>query len=67
MHVMNNTSSPKFFEPAREPAVIDSADVVVIGGGPGGFGAGIAAARRGAKTIVLERFGALGGAWLTGS
>jgi len=36
-------------------------DVVVIGGGPGGFAASIAAARNGAKTLLVERYGFLGG------
>jgi len=37
------------------------ADVVVGGGGPGGHSAAIAAARSGAKTILIERYGHLGG------
>ncbi|MBO7683641.1 MAG: FAD-dependent oxidoreductase [Kiritimatiellae bacterium] len=36
-------------------------DVVVAGGGPAGIGAGYMAAKRGAKTLVLERGGRLGG------
>jgi len=36
-------------------------DVVIAGGGPAGFAAGIAAARLGARTILLEASGALGG------
>lgn len=36
-------------------------DVLVVGGGPAGFAAGVAAARNGAKTLVLERAGMLGG------
>ena len=45
-------------------AVADSApsyDVIVAGGGPAGIGAGYVAAARGAKTLVLERSGRLGG------
>jgi hypothetical protein len=41
-------------------------DVVVIGGGTAGLFAGIAAARRGAKTLVIERGGHLGGNMATG-
>ena len=37
------------------------ADVVVAGGGPAGLGAALAAARNGAKTILVERYGFLGG------
>ena len=48
-------------EAAREVKVISEADVVVVGGGPGGFAAAVAAARSGARTVLLERFGHLGG------
>lgn len=36
-------------------------DVVVIGGGPSGVNAAIGSARMGAKTLLVERFGYLGG------
>ncbi|HUU54422.1 MAG TPA: FAD-dependent oxidoreductase [Armatimonadota bacterium] len=36
-------------------------DVLVAGGGPAGIGAAIAAARRGASTLLIERYGFLGG------
>lgn len=36
-------------------------DVLVVGGGPAGIGATVAAARQGARTAVLERGGILGG------
>jgi len=39
----------------------DMWDVVVAGGGPTGFVAAIAAARNGAKTLLIERYGFLGG------
>ncbi len=48
-------------EPARETTVCREADVVVVGGGPGGVGAAIAAARAGASTVLIERYGHLGG------
>ena len=48
-------------EPARDINVCYQADVVVVGGGPGGHSAAIAAARNGAKTVLLERYGHLGG------
>ena len=37
-------------------------DVVVIGGGAGGCSAAVAAARAGARTLLVERYGFLGGA-----
>ena len=39
----------------------DEHDVIVVGGGTSGVAAAIAAARTGAKTLVIERNGALGG------
>lgn len=48
-------------EPAREVRVFREADVVVVGGGPGGHSAAIAAARNGADTVLIERYGHLGG------
>lgn len=41
-------------------------DVAVIGGGPGGLPAAIAAARSGARTLLVERTAALGGAAASG-
>jgi hypothetical protein len=41
--------------------VLAEAEVVVAGGGPAGVAAAIAAAREGARTILIERYGSLGG------
>jgi 2-polyprenyl-6-methoxyphenol hydroxylase-like FAD-dependent oxidoreductase len=48
-------------EPARRIKVFREADVVVVGGGPGGVAAAITAARSGARTLLIERYGHLGG------
>lgn len=48
-------------EPAREVPVLDRADVLVVGGGPSGTAAAIAAARLGARVILVERYNHLGG------
>jgi hypothetical protein len=48
-------------EPAQNIKVLTEAEVVVVGGGPGGHSAAIAAARNGAKTVLVERYGHLGG------
>ena len=36
-------------------------DIIVAGGGPGGVNAAVAAARRGASVLLVERYGYLGG------
>jgi len=47
--------------PAARVPVIARADVVVVGGGNAGVAAAIAAARTGASTLLVERYGYLGG------
>ncbi len=49
----------------KKTPVVRKVDVVVVGGGPGGFGAAVAAAQNGAETLLIERYGFLGG-MLTG-
>ena len=41
--------------------VIARPDVLVVGGGPAGLGAAIAAARSGAQTMLVEQYGFVGG------
>lgn len=48
-------------EPAREIQIYKKTDVVVAGGGIGGFAAAMGAARAGAQVTLIERNGCLGG------
>ena len=48
-------------EAAREVPVHAECDVLVVGGGPAGTAAAVAAARLGARTLLLERHNHLGG------
>ncbi len=53
--------STTFREEARELPVAAECDVLVAGGGSAGIAAAAAAARAGADTILVERYGSLGG------
>lgn len=49
------------FEPARSLPIYGEFDVVVVGGGPAGLAASVSAARHGARVLLVERYGFLGG------
>ncbi len=48
-------------EDARKLPVFATPEVLVVGAGPAGIGAAISAARNGAKVMLMERYGFLGG------
>jgi hypothetical protein len=52
--------------PEKHIPIAAEADVVVIGGGPAGFGAAMRSARSGVRTLLIERFGGPGGAATSG-
>jgi hypothetical protein len=47
--------------PSRQGLLAGDTDVLVVGGGPAGLGAAIAAADAGASVVLAERYGFLGG------
>jgi 2-polyprenyl-6-methoxyphenol hydroxylase-like FAD-dependent oxidoreductase len=57
----DKTPNKTITEPSRKTGVFREVDVVVVGGGPGGVASAICAARNGAKTLLIERYGHLGG------
>ena len=69
--VVANRASPvlengKVMQPARELPIIHKTDVLVVGGGPAGVCAAIAAQRAGADVMLVERYGHFGGLWTGG-
>lgn len=48
-------------EAARTTEVVHETDILVVGSGPGGLSAALAAARAGARTALLDRYGCFGG------
>jgi ribulose 1,5-bisphosphate synthetase/thiazole synthase len=64
VRVAGEESTPSIIsvrEAERGLPVLGEVDVLVCGGGPAGTGAAIASARTGAKTLLLEKYGFLGG------
>src|SRR6202045_1819654 len=58
----NPSVPPKTIEePARQLPLYGEYEVAVLGGGPAGIAAAVAAARAGKRTLLIERYGFLGG------
>ncbi|MCY3021774.1 MAG: FAD-dependent oxidoreductase [Planctomycetota bacterium] len=56
----------KVIQPERPLPVLHETDVLVVGAGPAGVAAAVAAARAGVKTTLVERYGYFGGQWTGG-
>jgi hypothetical protein len=57
----NSARTAAIAEPARTTEVVHETDILVVGSGPGGLSAALAAARAGARTTLLDRYGCFGG------
>ena len=53
-------------QPERQLELLHETDVLVVGGGPAGVVAALAAKRAGAQVTLVERYGHLGGLWTGG-
>src|SRR5678816_1815427 len=53
--------APRIELPSRKAIVAAETDVLVVGGGPAGLGAALGAAQAGARVVLAERYGFLGG------
>lgn len=56
----------KYIQESLQTEIAGSYDVIVVGGGPSGATAGIAAARMGANVLLIEKMMFLGGMWTGG-
>jgi len=58
--------APRSIRFQRDIPLVEEVDVLVVGGGPAGIGAAVAAARGGARAALVEKNGVLGGAATSG-
>lgn len=56
----------RVLQPGREVPIISQTQVLVVGAGPAGVAAAIAAKRAGARVTLVERYGHFGGLWTGG-
>lgn len=61
MNIASASPALAQFDYQKLLSVLPQMDVVVVGGGPAGIAAAVSAARNGARTMLIERYGFLGG------
>jgi hypothetical protein len=59
--ILKRYSMNQIKEPSRSIPVVAETDVLVVGSGPGGLSAALAAAREGIDTMLIDRHGCFGG------
>jgi len=65
-HATTTVIDGKVVQPRRELSVLHETDVLVVGAGPAGVTAALAARRAGVKVTLVERYGHFGGLWTGG-
>jgi ribulose 1,5-bisphosphate synthetase/thiazole synthase len=65
-HLPPRVAGGDVIQPHRELPVLHQTDVLVVGAGPAGVVAALAAARTGVKVTLVERYGCFGGLWTGG-
>ena len=65
-HPAATLADGKVVQPQRELPVLHTTDVLVVGGGPAGVSAAVAAKRTGVEVTLVERYGYFGGQWTGG-
>ena len=58
---MSNHSPASVVSPASQVPVVHEADVIVAGAGIAGIFAALSSARHGARTVLIDRYGSVGG------
>ena len=67
MENRHQSHKPSLIHESFETTTVGEYDVIVCGAGPAGIAAAISAARSGARTMLVEAHGCLGGVWTAGA
>ena len=64
-HLARDAEQGIYIEPPKALPILASCEVLVVGAGPAGLSAALAARSAGADVVLLERYGCFGGAITT--